>query len=202
MIVPASGHQVRCIPWVQMGIFNKEIGFLCGLKFFALNIFCGEYLQSSLHLMLQNRYWERCANHKLCASKHTDLLNSCLGKLCLHPYLVVPLISARVTLTSTRVSAHCQTILLCRRTWWEKEISSIWIYVDGLVQYCGNSSVLAMELPVLCLATDAVNQQQTQRDTVIIISLPHSTGLILGLHPANERRRYKVTLSLTGWVQT
>ena len=42
MIVPASGHQVRCIPWVQMGTFNKEIGFLCGLKFFALNIFCGE----------------------------------------------------------------------------------------------------------------------------------------------------------------
>ena len=53
MIVPASGHQVCCIPWVQMGTFNKEIGFLCGLKFFALIIFCGEYLQSSLHLMLQ-----------------------------------------------------------------------------------------------------------------------------------------------------
>ena len=53
MIVPASRHQVRCIPWVQMGAFNKEIGFLCGLKFFALNIFGGEYLQSSLQLMLQ-----------------------------------------------------------------------------------------------------------------------------------------------------
>ena len=53
MIVPASGHQVRCIPWAQMGTFNKEIGFLCGLKFFSLNIFCGGYLQSSLHLMLQ-----------------------------------------------------------------------------------------------------------------------------------------------------
>ena len=26
--------------------------------------------------------------------------------------------------------------------------------------------------------------------------------LILGLHPANERHRYKVTLSLIGWVQT
>ena len=45
MIVPASGHQVRCIPWVQMGTFSKEIGFLCGLEFFALNIFCEEYLQ-------------------------------------------------------------------------------------------------------------------------------------------------------------
>ena len=27
-------------------------------------------------------------------------------------------------------------------------------------------------------------------------------GVIPGLHPANERRRYKVTLSLIGQVQT
>ena len=44
MIVQASDNQVRCIPWVQMATLNKEIGFLCGLKFFALNIFYGEYL--------------------------------------------------------------------------------------------------------------------------------------------------------------
>ena len=31
---------------------------------------------------------------------------------------------------------------------------------------------------------------------------PTSPGLILGLRPANERRRYKVTLSLIGWAQT
>ena len=30
----------------------------------------------------------------------------------------------------------------------------------------------------------------------------HVTGLILGLCPANERRRYKVTPSLIGWAQT
>ena len=36
MIVPASAHQVRCIPWVQMGTFNNEIGILCGLKFFCI----------------------------------------------------------------------------------------------------------------------------------------------------------------------
>ena len=60
----------------------------------------------------ENRYCERCANKKWCTSKHAGLLNSCLGKLCLHPYLVVPLISARVTLISTRVSAHCHSILL------------------------------------------------------------------------------------------
>ena len=28
-----------------------------------------------------------------------------------------------------------------------------------------------------------------------------NTGLILGLQPANERRRYKVTPSLIGWAQ-
>ena len=30
----------------------------------------------------------------------------------------------------------------------------------------------------------------------------HNTVLILGLHPANERRRYFVAMSLIGWVQT
>ena len=29
-----------------------------------------------------------------------------------------------------------------------------------------------------------------------------NTGLIVGLRPANERRRYKVTPSLIGWAQT
>ena len=32
--------------------------------------------------------------------------------------------------------------------------------------------------------------------------LQHSTELILGLHQANGRTRYKVTLSLIGWAQT
>ena len=39
MAVLATGHQVRCILWEQGAIFNKEIGFLCGLKKIALNIF-------------------------------------------------------------------------------------------------------------------------------------------------------------------
>ena len=38
------------------------------------------------------------------------MLNSCLGKWHLLPYLVVPLISARIPLISTRVSTHCQAI--------------------------------------------------------------------------------------------
>ena len=39
MIVPASGHQVRCIPWVQIGTYNKEIGFFMWIK-----ILCIEYI--------------------------------------------------------------------------------------------------------------------------------------------------------------
>ena len=60
----------------------------------------------------ENRYCEGCANKQWCVSKHTGLLNSCLGKWYLIPFLVVPLISARVPLISTRVSAHCQATLL------------------------------------------------------------------------------------------
>ena len=45
MVLFATGHKVRCILWVQVAIFNKEVGLLCGLKFFALNIFCEEHLQ-------------------------------------------------------------------------------------------------------------------------------------------------------------
>ena len=38
----------------------------------------------------------------------------------------------------------------------------------------------------------------------IILSESHAahSGLILGLRPANERRRYKVTTSHIGWAQT
>ena len=56
MVVLTTGHQVHCILWEQMAIFNKRIGLLCGLKIFALNMFCEEYLPSSLHLMLQICY--------------------------------------------------------------------------------------------------------------------------------------------------
>ena len=36
---------------------------------------------------------------------------------------------------------------------------------------------------------------------VKFVSNGHLSGLILGLRSANERRRYFVTMSLTGWVQ-
>ena len=34
------------------------------------------------------------------------------------------------------------------------------------------------------------------------ISKKSDTGLILGLHPANQKQRYFVTTSLIGWAQT
>ena len=37
---------------------------------------------------------------------------------------------------------------------------------------------------------------------VHVFAYVYNPGLILGLRPANERRRYKVTTSLIGWAQT
>ena len=38
MIVPASGRQVRCIPWVQIDPFNRDRFFMC------IKIICMEYI--------------------------------------------------------------------------------------------------------------------------------------------------------------
>ena len=45
MVALDTGHQGRCILWKQEAIFNKGVGFPCGLKLFALNIFGEEFLQ-------------------------------------------------------------------------------------------------------------------------------------------------------------
>ena len=37
---------------------------------------------------------------------------------------------------------------------------------------------------------------------IITVHYAANPGPILGLHPANERRRYFVTTSLIGWAQT
>ena len=52
MVVLTIGHRIRCILWEQVAMFNKRIGFLCGLEIFELKIFCEEYSQSSPYLML------------------------------------------------------------------------------------------------------------------------------------------------------
>ena len=107
MVVPASGHQVRCIPWVQMDTFNKEIGFLRELNC----IKCIEYILWGIPTTKST--FDVANMMKTATVKDVPFMwNSCLGKWYMLPYLVVPLISARVPLISTRVSSHCQAILL------------------------------------------------------------------------------------------
>ena len=43
--------------------------------------------------------------------------------------------------------------------------------------------------------------RQIPQDEYVELKWPADTGRILGLRPANERRRYFVTTSLFGWVQ-
>ena len=45
-----------------------------------------------------------------------------------------------------------------------------------------------------CIPPATITSPETSHDSAI-------AGLILGLHPANERRRYLVTSSLIGWAQ-
>ena len=47
----------------------------------------------------------------------------------------------------------------------------------------------------------AQKRTKSWRPFVLILRFVQETGLILGLRPANERRRYFVTTSLIGWVQ-
>ena len=63
---------------------------------------------------------------------------------------------------------------------------------------------------LLHLEIDCWNTQQTKQYRFVSVYVhiekpsvsPCSAALILGLCPANERRRYKVTPSLIGWAQT
>ena len=78
MVVLTTGHQDRCILWELVAIINKWIGFSCGLKFFTLSIFCEEYLQLSLCLMLQiclkNILSKMCQWLESWASKHVSFI--------------------------------------------------------------------------------------------------------------------------------
>ena len=73
-----------------------------------------------------------------------------------------------------------------------------WRYHSLSLSRCNNVTpvccmfLLVLFCSVASIATVAVGCSSTGR----------LSGLIIGLHPANERRRYKVTPSLTGWAQT
>ena len=50
---------------------------------------------------------------------------------------------------------------------------------------------------IACASDQCIGEQ-----LVICSGYKYEAELIPGLHPANERRRYKVTPSLIGWAQT
>ena len=64
MVVLATGPQVHCILCEQETIFKKGIGFLCGLKLFALDIFCEEYNKSMFDVanMIKGKLCQRYIN--------------------------------------------------------------------------------------------------------------------------------------------
>ena len=114
MIAPASGHQVHCIPWVQMGTFNRDQLFMW------IKILCIGYILWRIPTIEST--FDVADMMKTATVKDVPIDNDALlniqavkfmfGKMASAPLLVVPLISARVPLISTRVSAHCQAILL------------------------------------------------------------------------------------------
>ena len=54
-----------------------------------------------------------------------------------------------------------------------------------------------------CLPNETdMDDNQAQDYAMAFVFIKTITGLILGLCPANGRRRYKVTPSLIGWAQT
>ena len=72
----------------------------------------------------------------------------------------------------------------------------------GLVQYSNARAGSRLQL----MADLALKQRDLLShkgiDVRYNVSMESGAGLILGLRPANERRRYKVTPSLIGWAQT
>ena len=98
--------------------------------------------------------------------------------------------------------------LVCRCLLEHLKFYTEYIHIDGLVEDCSNSIANALELLQSCtkplISFDMVCNKSLDTniwwdDSDLSVFSP---GLILGLRPANERRRYQVTLSLIGWAQT
>ena len=59
-----------------------------------------------------------------------------------------------------------------------------------------------LECMLCCEALQPLEQVKNNRVKSHGMIVTLISGMILGLRPANERRRYKVTPSLIGWAQT
>ena len=118
----------------------------------------------------ENRYCERCANKWWCASKHTGLLNKCLGKWYQLPYLAVPLISARVPLISTRVSAH-----------WHQDNLTITIHYDDVIMTMLASQITSLTV-VYSIVYSGVNQRKHQSSASLAFVRESHRGPVNFLH--------------------
>ena len=66
----------------------------------------------------------------------------------------------------------------------------------------GNLRCYVLASRALSMSCSFGQSERSIGGVVKYIILWYTAGLILGLRPANERRRYKVTPSLIGWAQT
>ena len=63
-------------------------------------------------------------------------------------------------------------------------------------------TVVAKDANLLLMTLKDNFKRNVSERRFFFTSLNIISGLILGLRPANERRRYFVTMSLIGWAQT
>ena len=95
--------------------------------------------------------------------------------------------------------------------YWDSALS-IWLHTNRLFSFLmltrnHQSSTLLPSVQKSCPPRSFSTQRGSHVDRVLsssrqVYSALYVTGLILGLRSANERRRYKVTLSLIGWAQS
>ena len=116
---------------------------------------------------------------------------------------------------STRSMIHVRLMvpgLSMQRQWYHSAGSGNQQYGchgNGLAEDCGNYNALEMEMPypcakpLMCRLTGNYTELPAVQDHWNYNALEMGVaGLILGLRPVNKRRRYFVTPSLIGWVQT
>ena len=120
MVMLATGHQVPCILWVQVAIFNKKTACLCGLKFFSyfmkntynqVYVWCCKYAKNTVKDVPMNYY--ELLNLQACSFLMFWNSGCTQSPVVSCKYWVVPLISTRVSgyshvmLFITKLSLTC-----------------------------------------------------------------------------------------------
>ena len=110
-------------------------------------------------------------------------------------------IFVRITITSTvLIKKH----IIQQKMVWHEYAADKWIYIYIYVYTCARRYRISTFCDILISLVLLLYYRYAFNTRFIHIktSNGNTTGLILGLRPANERRRYFVATSLIGWVQT